>query len=269
MRVANAKILVIPITFDCNMHCPWCVEKYTHRLSGALKREEIEILRRHIRENSYDKITFQGGEPLLYPEIIFYFVNEALKTNAETKFNIYTNATLLTKQIADATPDIHYTTSIEAYGIKGIDEIVKRNPEPETFFKTLNSLQHHTNRIVMTKGKTFAYEALLLHSLMPKASIEVVPDYNTIEDLTESDIEQIAQELHKLKTVDSGANGWFTLMQCFSFKCKSNATWYEPATQTFHERCPIANRPEQGCAKMRKMQPETYSKFIALEGYLR
>ena len=257
--------LVIPITYECNLHCPWCTEKNTHTTKGSLTQKHIDTILNHISDNkdTYQKTTFQGGEPLLYPELIDLLTKEITKLEPKMEYQLYTNATQLTFPILETIHQnkINIITSIEAEGYKGLTNLIKHAKDPDNIFTILNNIPTLTNRMIILRNTPFAHSVLLLHSLLPDAQIETVLDYTTLSELTEQDLANTKKELNLLPRYP---HTWYTFMQQFTHKCTSTATWYESTTSTFRERCPAEQRPANGCKKMQTMKPDIYNKFITL-----
>ena len=99
--------LVIAPTMDCNFQCPYC---YENRRSGKMSLEVQDAIVSFVKEKidsglkSLD-VTWYGGEPLLYPDIVKGLserIHELTAgTNCELKMFIVTNGYLLTPQIVE------------------------------------------------------------------------------------------------------------------------------------------------------------------------
>ena len=92
----------------CNMHCVYCygnAGEYGHR--GVMSEETALASVEWLMENSLDAkkiyVTFFGGEPLLkFPlmkQVIAYAKEQAATRGKDVKFNLTTNATLLTNKV--------------------------------------------------------------------------------------------------------------------------------------------------------------------------
>jgi MoaA/NifB/PqqE/SkfB family radical SAM enzyme len=92
--------IVISVTERCNLACEGCwAAEYD-------KRDDLplDLLERVIREMAGMRanfITFTGGEPFLREDII-----ELMAAHPEAVFQIYTNGTLVTEQLADKLQDL-------------------------------------------------------------------------------------------------------------------------------------------------------------------
>lgn len=102
---AKLRSLTINVTQVCNLQCKYCAAGGDGSYGEAIKRisvdDTIESLNRLMNGAPAGKsfrITFLGGEPLLYPKGIELLANEALrlgeKKNLDVRFSIVTNGTL-------------------------------------------------------------------------------------------------------------------------------------------------------------------------------
>lgn len=99
--------LVLAITMDCNFGCPYC---YENRRKGKMSIEVQDAIIRFIEEKikkgirSLD-VTWYGGEPLLYPDIIEKLGNRIRqvtdKANCELHMYMVTNGYLLTHELVE------------------------------------------------------------------------------------------------------------------------------------------------------------------------
>ena len=99
--------LVLAITMDCNFGCPYC---YENRRKGKMSIDIQDAIVAFIKEK-IDKgirkldITWYGGEPLLYPEIIVNLSAKIRqitdKSNCELTMYMVTNGYLLTSEIVE------------------------------------------------------------------------------------------------------------------------------------------------------------------------
>lgn len=98
-RQDNQLMITIAPTLECNFECPYCFENKT---IGYMNKKTISNVIDFI--NLYEKvdlvfITWFGGEPLLYPEIIKYFNDKIKKLNSKRIVqNIITNGYYLNEE---------------------------------------------------------------------------------------------------------------------------------------------------------------------------
>lgn len=99
--------LVLAPTMDCNFGCPYC---YENRRNGKMSIEVQDAIIRFIEEK-VDKgirsldVTWYGGEPLLYPDIIEKLGNRVRQVTAEANCELHmymvTNGYLLTHELVE------------------------------------------------------------------------------------------------------------------------------------------------------------------------
>lgn len=99
--------LVLATTMDCNFGCPYC---YENRRKGKMSIEVQDAIVRFIEthiENGVKEldVTWYGGEPLLYPDIIRNLaarIREAAdNSNCELKMYMVTNGFLFTPELVE------------------------------------------------------------------------------------------------------------------------------------------------------------------------
>lgn len=109
------------LTEDCNHRCSYCFVhgKRPTRMSEAVARDSLEWLLLASKEVQDVCILFFGGEPLLEPELIRFFVEYGRARFAEAgkklRFDMTTNGTLMTEEMARYLRDngIRYLLSID------------------------------------------------------------------------------------------------------------------------------------------------------------
>lgn len=99
--------LVIATTMDCNFACPYC---YENRRKGKMSVEIQESIVRFIEDNIKTgvrklDVTWYGGEPLLYPDIISSLAERiriiADTSNCELTMYMVTNGYLFTPELLE------------------------------------------------------------------------------------------------------------------------------------------------------------------------
>lgn len=104
----NGMALTITPTTDCNLKCKYCYEPE----SGPIKMNDqviqaiTEYVKRRLKNRDrYLSVTWYGGEPLLYPEIIEKLSHEFIRLcrNYKADYSAYiiTNGTLLNRPLAE------------------------------------------------------------------------------------------------------------------------------------------------------------------------
>ncbi len=122
----------IEVTERCNLRCKYCI--YHEEGAGfrdfGKKDISIDTLRKAIdllKQSTSDEfvISFYGGEPLLRFDLIKWCIEYAKKTltGKKLRFNMTTNATLITDEIADYLSSLeNYFTTISLDGPKEIND---------------------------------------------------------------------------------------------------------------------------------------------------
>jgi uncharacterized protein len=101
----DSLFLTIAPTLDCNFGCPYCYENRRHgKMSLDIQNALIEYIKEKIENGvKYLDITWYGGEPLLYLDIVTNLSKKILviskNANCFLKMHMVTNGYLLTKEI--------------------------------------------------------------------------------------------------------------------------------------------------------------------------
>ena len=112
---SDTLFLTIAPTLDCNFSCPYC---YEERRPGKMSSEVQNALISFIRESISNgvknlDISWYGGEPLMYPDILESLarriVSEAEKGKCLLSMHLVTNGYMLTPQIIDMLDSIGVT----------------------------------------------------------------------------------------------------------------------------------------------------------------
>lgn len=107
----SVQTITLEVTQDCNLQCVYCIyndhvkDKRKHsqkKMSFDIAKKAIQFLKTHSSANDLVGIGFYGGEPLLRFPFIRKCVEHAKKVfgDREVIFNMTTNATLITPEIA-------------------------------------------------------------------------------------------------------------------------------------------------------------------------
>ena len=98
-------ILTVAPTLLCNFACPYCYETPHHGfMSETIQSALIDYIRQKIDDGAKDiDLTWYGGEPLLYPQIVdnvsSRIIQLAEEKNVKIHFTMVTNGSLITKDI--------------------------------------------------------------------------------------------------------------------------------------------------------------------------
>lgn len=134
----SMKILILQVTQKCNLRCEYCVYsgKFSNRSHGTAvmnfetAMKGIDFFIEHSRATNHIYIGFYGGEPLLEFEMVKQCVDYALQRSEgkEIKFNLTTNATLLTGEIIEFFENYDFDVVISLDGPREIHDKNRRFP---------------------------------------------------------------------------------------------------------------------------------------------
>ncbi|WP_418666379.1 radical SAM protein [Allofournierella sp.] len=134
-------MMTLQVTQQCNLRCDYCLysensnELQRHHenkhMSFETAKRAIDFLLTHSVDSSTVSIGFYGGEPLLQFPLIKKVVEyaESLFTGKIVQFNITTNATLITDEIADYLVKKRFATTISMDGPKSIQDSHRKFPD--------------------------------------------------------------------------------------------------------------------------------------------
>jgi uncharacterized protein len=117
----------LEVTEQCNLRCVYCIyqdhvtEKRNYgskEMSLDMAHKAIDFLKSHSVDNKKVSIGFYGGEPLMRFDFMrqsVAYANQIFTGEQEITFNVTTNATLITGEIADflASEDFVVTVSLD------------------------------------------------------------------------------------------------------------------------------------------------------------
>lgn len=141
--------IIINPTLDCNLSCWYC---YENKVPHSKMSKEIEDgICKHIAEqynsNPFNvlKLSFFGGEPLLYPEIIIKIVSFAkefcVRKSLGLIFDFTTNGTLLSMEVLNTIKDYPCFFQITLDGNRMKHNKIKYSKDiPDTFSATINNI---------------------------------------------------------------------------------------------------------------------------------
>ena len=114
-------LFIFVMTNSCNLNCVYCqAQSETSNTKGLMTREiakkGVEIALQS--PTSSITIEFQGGEPLINFEIIKYIIeySNSINTNKVISFNLVSNLSLLTEEIADYLSEHNVQVSVSLDG---------------------------------------------------------------------------------------------------------------------------------------------------------
>ncbi len=132
---SNYVELVISLTNDCNLRCKYCFvgEKNFHK--KIISKENIDKALIAVRELAIKKhkneifITFFGGEPTLYPELIKYSIKKAKSTlkDFNVSYGITSNG-VFNNKIKELLIENKFTVTISMDGLPKFQDKQRVNP---------------------------------------------------------------------------------------------------------------------------------------------
>jgi uncharacterized protein len=126
----------INIAQICNLNCSYCAAGGDGTYGSAVKSielsglyEQIRMLMHDVGEGERFTFTFLGGEPLLYPETISAVARfarlQAAGRNIRLYFDIVTNGTLITPEIAELLASLRCNVTISLDGPPEINDAAR------------------------------------------------------------------------------------------------------------------------------------------------
>ena len=128
----SMKFTIIP-TYACNLACKYCYQGHGDVLSSTMNDETIRRTIEFIKKNSMGhralSVNFYGGEPLLFPKIVFRILEEskqfADKNGLEFLVTFASNGTLFTEEILEKLRDYNYKVQITLCGPKEVHDTIR------------------------------------------------------------------------------------------------------------------------------------------------
>lgn len=116
--------LVISLTNDCNLRCKYCFVGEKNFCKKVISKDDIDKSLEAVKELAKEKnkkeifITFFGGEPTLYPELIEYSIQKAKQvlSNYKVSFGITSNG-VFNEKIERILVDNNFTVTISMDGL--------------------------------------------------------------------------------------------------------------------------------------------------------
>lgn len=227
----------------------------------------FEKLMKEISANPREGYVFQGGEPLLYADLMFEMASHMRALQPDCRLKLFTNGSHLTRKVAERlnSMDFKVCVSMTASGYKDMKQLLYHAVEPMQVFDNIRQLKHKAIRLVFTRKKCFAEDALLLHSVFPDTEIEFTPDYLTLSEWDDSDFRFFKDELRQLKRLAKSDTKLFILMQGFLGECQSKTreNFYFD-TGELCVTCAKGNRPESGCELFNRCMGKRYREYQAI-----
>jgi MoaA/NifB/PqqE/SkfB family radical SAM enzyme len=156
-------LLVISPTMQCNLNCKGCYAGAYEKNYG-LSYELVSDIINQAKELGIYFITLSGGEVFIREDII----KNLFREHKDVYFQIYTNGTLITKEIADDLADVGNVALL--ISIEGFQEQTDKRRGKGVFSKILETM-----RLLKDRGIIFGYSATVTtHNLDVLTSDELV-----------------------------------------------------------------------------------------------
>jgi len=128
----SAGFTIIP-THACNLACKYCYQGHGDVLSSTMNEETLRRTIEFIKKNSMGRrslgVNFYGGEPLLFPDIIFKVLEElksfADEQNIQLSTTFTSNGTLFTEEIVEKLKNYNHEVQITLCGPKEIHDTIR------------------------------------------------------------------------------------------------------------------------------------------------
>jgi len=163
----------LELTTECNNHCIHCYNHWRkgYSVDNTLKESEIEAIIRNLKKSEVPSLLITGGEPMLYPELMFKAFELSEKMGLKCSLN--SNLTLVTEEIAKELKRFksNVLTSILSFDSKLHDSITSSKGSFERLLEGIKILQRYkvpigANMVVMQQNMNQIYETgKFMHNL--------------------------------------------------------------------------------------------------------
>ncbi|HCU2779769.1 TPA: Cys-rich peptide radical SAM maturase CcpM [Clostridioides difficile] len=205
--------IILQVTQNCNLHCDYCTYSggyinriHTNkRMSKETAKRGIDYLISHSRDCQYVSIGFYGGEPLLEFDLIKWCI-EYSKANIEgknLKYNLTTNATLITEEIIELFEENNVSIMISLDGPAEIHDKNRKfaNNNVGSFSTIMKKLD-----MISTKYPNYFKNNVHFNSVLATDNFSCVNKFFTKEELFQNSLflSSIVSEVNaKVKTEKS------------------------------------------------------------------
>lgn len=250
----STESITFKLTKDCNYNCPWCIDKYLYKDNEIDPVENYSIFLKYINEHkNLSDITISGGEPFLYPDKLFNLIKVVKEILPSAKINILTNASLLDKEIVYKIQkyDIKLIISLNLFGYKSLEKLITSAKDSKNIIDYIKSTDHEL-RIVIPRLQKFAVECCMLHEYF-NCNCKLVPDYTTLNQWTDDDIDLIKNEFLLLKKLDKNCADWLKIglstRQLCNCSLNSKVMYTDGTCKSLLDNCTnlYKNTPIYGC----------------------
>ena len=291
----NTLVLTIAPTMDCNFACPYC---YENRRKGVMSDEVQKGVLDYIRESVEGGIravnlTWYGGEPLLYFDIVRYMSQEITEicqdNKCRLKMDIVSNGYLLTEEIVEELENLgFFKIQITIDGMKDNHNV--RRPlrgGGGTFDKIVENLSLFDDSsmsvlIRMNTDNTNCVDFVELKALIDSLGNENIRLYaSPVEDLNKDTVNEVSDfmssqdfEAFALESCENGS--WsdddFSVMDdrfCFCTSETENCYVIDDVGN-FYKCWDEVGREEYACFNIRNREErndEQIAKFVAVDPF--
>lgn len=264
--------VVLRITDNCNMSCSWCV---AHASLVKKQNKELPIMSFQTLKDIVDNALSEGihtykivgGEPLLYPDELKLFIEYICKQDPYAIITVFTNATLLTPDLAvffNKYKNILIVFSVCLYGEKGFDNFLKRTIIKNSIISLINQIERKSIRNVILKGQPFALETVALHYIFDNCNIELALDDTVLPTLNFDDFTLLEEELSKIKRL-CGNIEWLEILSVMTNRCSCTVRTGYRANGTPDYNYVYTRDEYYGCPAMIKlMGSKNYNRFFTV-----
>lgn len=130
----SVRSLAINVAQICNLHCGYCAAGGDGTFGDPMKQIDLSILFEQIRMLLHDvpagdefKFTFLGGEPLIAPDVIRQITRfvklQTAGRNLRIRYDIVTNGTLVTPQVAEMLASIRANVTVSIDGPPEVNDV--------------------------------------------------------------------------------------------------------------------------------------------------
>lgn len=177
-RNRNKFNLTLNVTQLCNLHCNYCAAGGDGTYGDPVRQisiektfPQIQLLMNRLTAGGEFNITFLGGEPLMYPQVI-KAIGEYTRKLAEEKqvhadFQIITNGTLITDEVVDIIASIKPTVTLSLDGPAEIND--QQRPQRNGTSSTAKAIAG-LETLLRSKAK---FGAVLLHAVFNRKHTDV------------------------------------------------------------------------------------------------
>jgi uncharacterized protein len=193
----------INISQICNLGCKYCVAGGDGTYGNPVKKidvektiPQLEFFLKKIPKGKKARLTYLGGEPLLYPEVLFAIV-DYVQTFADSNLitvdhSLITNGTLLTESIAKdlAKYNFDITVSIDGPAVENdeLRPLKQKNSQETSTDKTIQGL----NNLRPFKNQ---FREVTLHSVFSRHNQNLIEAYNFFRTLP-ADLYEFTLDIH-------------------------------------------------------------------------